>query len=501
MHQALLIPEVLLEIFAHVNEMILEPSESSLGIVLLSRKSLAALASTCKTFHEPAMDLLWGKIDMLESLLGCVTRLHPLIYRNNGRLRNWAEGVGPLSADEARQFLRHSARVRSLSIISNCHLHLFSVIPAELYDFPRLRSLTISTKFLNLFLSHTLHHRHLVTVNEDLQSIVTRCAALKHLYVCTPDTINAVDSTAAALSRISDIVRLCKQLVTLSCPLFDWAAWRHLSNLPTLTRVDAGDTRSDAAPPWPLERGIANFSPFSNVTALSFLLHSAAYAITIMQHSQFPSLKEFKMDVDVLSLPGAEQLFRALSHCKARETLEKIIVYSSYHEYDGPPNNSSVITHFLCFTQLRTLHLACFDFCLNLDNDILFEAMSTWPHMRDLEIEDVHLRNSPITFRSLLTALRLCPHLHTLEVPIDTTTVDIDPDVEPIQHTSLRRLELKTSGFPIAKAEAFARIIFSYLPHVDQVGGSIQRYWDEVNMHLKSLKDTALHVTRATSNT
>ncbi|KAG1778319.1 hypothetical protein EV702DRAFT_1196323 [Suillus placidus] len=490
MHHALLVPEVLLEIFAHV-------SEQSTGITALSQQSLAALVTTCKTFHEPAMDLLWSEIE-IEILLGCVTRLHPLIYCSSGS-RHWAEGVGPLSADEARQFLRHSARVRSLSIISKRLLPLFSVIHAELYDFPRLRSLTISTKFWDLFLSHTLHHRHLVTVNEDPQSIVTRCAALEHLRVVNPDAIDEGDSTADALSRISDTVRLCKQLVTLSCPLFDWAAWRHLSNLPTLTRVDAGYYYGDAAPPRPLEQDIANFSPFSNLTALSFRLRSAAYVITAVQYSQFPSLKEFTMAVEVLSLPEAEQLFRALSQCKACETLEKIkiIVYSSYHKYDDPPKLSA-IPHFLCFTQLQILRLTCYDFCINLDNDILLEDMSSWPHMRDLEIETSCLRHSRITFRGVFTALRLCPQLRTLQVAMDTTTVDIDPDVEPVRHTSLRILHLKTPGFHIANAEALARIIFSCLPCIILVGGVD---WDEVNMHLKSLKDAALHVTGATLNT
>lgn len=496
MHQALLVPEVLLEIFAHVTEVILKPfGPARFIVVVLYRESLAALATTCRAFHEPAMDLLWDEIE-IESLLGCVTRLHPLIYCS-GRLWNWAEGVRPLSTDEVHQFLRHSARVRSLTIISNRLLHLFSVIPAELYDFPRLRSLTISTRYMNLFLSHTLH----VAIDEDLQSIVTCCATLEHLCVITPDALDAVDSTADAVSRISLIVRSCKQLITLSCPLFDWAAWRHLSNLPTLTTLVVGDTRSDPAPPCPLERDIANFSPFSNVTALSFMLDSAPYAIAVMQHSQFPSLKEFKMDVDFLSSPEAEQLFRALSNCESCKTLEKIIVLSLYHEYDDDddtPNNSlSAIPHFHCFTQLQTLHLACFNFCINLDDDILLEAMSTWPHMRDLEIEDLRMHYSPITFRGIFRALHLCPQLHTLQVPIDGTAVNID--VEPIQHTSLRVLELKTLVSQIANAEALARIIFSCLPRINELGGIA--YWDEVNMHLKSLKDAALHATGTASNT
>ncbi|KAJ8584599.1 hypothetical protein M405DRAFT_746684, partial [Rhizopogon salebrosus TDB-379] len=44
---------------------------------------LAALARTCKTFHDPAMNLLWAELDDLDPLLGCVTvtNLFPtLIY-------------------------------------------------------------------------------------------------------------------------------------------------------------------------------------------------------------------------------------------------------------------------------------------------------------------------------------------------------------------------------------------------------------------------------------
>jgi hypothetical protein len=80
MHQALLVPEVLLEIFAHVNNI------SNITQTISTQKSLAALAATCKVFHEPAMELLWAEIDQLEPLLGCVTRLHPLIYRSDIRV-------------------------------------------------------------------------------------------------------------------------------------------------------------------------------------------------------------------------------------------------------------------------------------------------------------------------------------------------------------------------------------------------------------------------------
>jgi hypothetical protein len=76
MHPALLLVEVLREIFAY-----LKPSDST-SEKLLYRRSLAALATTCKPFYEPAMDLLWENMDDygIIVMLGCVPRLHPLVY-------------------------------------------------------------------------------------------------------------------------------------------------------------------------------------------------------------------------------------------------------------------------------------------------------------------------------------------------------------------------------------------------------------------------------------
>lgn len=73
MHQALLVPEIIMNIFEH----------AKMGVHAkkpLSQKALAALATTCKIFYEPAMDLLWSDIDGLLPLLGCITRLQPMIY-------------------------------------------------------------------------------------------------------------------------------------------------------------------------------------------------------------------------------------------------------------------------------------------------------------------------------------------------------------------------------------------------------------------------------------
>lgn len=82
MHRALHFSEVVLEILEYVNYQSINPASPSetASEVRRARKSMAALATTCKTFHEPAMDILWAAIDGLEPLLGCVKRLHPMMY-------------------------------------------------------------------------------------------------------------------------------------------------------------------------------------------------------------------------------------------------------------------------------------------------------------------------------------------------------------------------------------------------------------------------------------
>ncbi|KAG2096344.1 uncharacterized protein F5147DRAFT_656650 [Suillus discolor] len=504
MHQALLVPEVLLEIFAYVNTI---PSTTwqkteRFGYVntippTQITSTLAALARTCKIFHEPVMDLLWIEIHGLEPLLGCVARLHPLIYRRGTRwddIFSWAEGVEPLSAHEARQFLRHFSRIRTLNI-ERTHLQLISVIPANVYVFPRLRSLSLSIAYLNHFLPLTLHPRHLLNIDKSRQSFVTRCSALEHLYIHT----DGYYDIASQLSLLSDRIRRCTRLVTLSCPMLNWETWKHLSCLPTLLKLEIDQGYDDT--PSLSKRDIVNLS-FLNITSLSFRgLADAAEIITVIQHSQFPSLKKFKLAALYLYPEEAEQLFHALSCCKACQTLEEITICSPDEEH-GPSDSEPLtpVPHLLCFTQLRTLQLWFYNPCIYLDNGILLQAMFSWPHIRTLEINylddlDDHHASSEVSLHGLFTALSLCPQLHTLQILINLATIDVDPHAEPIQHTSLQTLELlDISQSQIADAEALARVISAWLPCVDKVN-SIGSTWDEVNKHLKSsTAATALYV-------
>ncbi|KAG1742460.1 hypothetical protein EDB19DRAFT_615498 [Suillus lakei] len=201
---------------------------------------------------------------------------------------------------------------------------------------------------------------------------------------------------------------------------------------------------------------------------------------------------EIKINLDTLRRAEADQLLRALSQCKACQTLEYVDIFAGDPAVEERSGNSfAPMRQFLCFRQLRTLQLVFPHCCSNLDNDLLFEAMSSWPHIRSLELMDPHLCSPAVPFRGFFAALRLCPHLQILRMYVDATHIDIDPTAELFQHTSLQTLDL--DSHKVADAETVARIILSMLPCVDQVnqvyaGGDCREEWQEVNRHLKSFK-------------
>jgi hypothetical protein len=404
------------------------------------------------------------------------------------RAPNWS-GVEPISEHEAHQFLRYAARVRYLSVGTEVHLHLLTVFPIlEARMFPRLLALEWkpdTNTMLHLFLSPTLRRCALTDVHSDSKSIGTLCHGLESLSIWGEVTLEAYD-----LSLLSESVRSCKRLKHLRCPSLDSAAWKYLSNLPTLVTLAICNGPYNAL----LDRDNIILAPFLNVTALTFHSRSATDIITIIQHSEFPSLKEFGATVDDLPWSDSEQLFHALARCKACHTLEIIHVDVFYPATERSDGTSTAIRQLLCFPQLRALRLSIQSF-IHIDNDVLLEAMPSWPHIRSLELYSQRLRvfqpEGPpptVTFRGLFAVLRLCPNLQALWLDIDAVNIDIDPENESFQHTSLQELDVCSS---IAEdPERVTRIISTMLPRISTViynptPFTSRGVWDEVNTRLR----------------
>ncbi|OJA19708.1 hypothetical protein AZE42_12163 [Rhizopogon vesiculosus] len=270
------------------------------------------------------------------------------------------------------------------------------------------------------------------------------------------------------------------RLKHLRCPSLDSVAWKHISNLPNLTTIIIYGTLDGFMLKW----DNVIFTPFLNVTSLFFRLQSVADIITVMQNSEFPSLKELRVKVDALPCLEAEQLVHALAQCNACHTLE----YVSVGCFDKPPDERSdkqlaVIKPLLCFPQLRTLDLSL-RHTIYLDNDLLLEAMSSWPHIHTLYLHSGNVRHPQfpptVTFRGLFAALRFCPHLTALSLDMDAVNIDVDPDAESFQHISLHYWNVGNSI--VEDREAVTRIILAMLPGVWELynRGRKGGVWDEI---------------------
>jgi hypothetical protein len=349
-------------------------------------------------------------------------------------------------------------------------------------------------RYVPLFFSPMLRHCH-VDMDCDFKSIARPCAVLEDLSICL-----SYNWSHTAMVILCDTIRSCTRLVKLCCPLLDFAAWKYISSLPTLVTLEINGMGVDELLNWD-GLGLAHFL---NLTALSLDLEEpsltcAKNIATVIQHSEFPSLKKFQSLVGIFPWRQVEQFLRALSRCKACDTLERLEVTIYDTELEVSDNPLPVIGHLLCFTQLRSLRLDIDDF-LYPDNVLLLEAMSSWPHIEHLQLYDFGCDKftRTITFRGLFAGLRLCPNLHTLQVSVDAANIDVDPKAELFQHPALHTLDLGLSR--IRDAEVVAFIIFSTLPLTSKV--EYTRYfdrddilaWKEVNRHLESFVGTRLEV-------
>lgn len=250
------------------------------------------------------------------------------------------------------------------------HFHLLANLPTDKCVFPSLFSLSFIVdhpyaRCLHLFLSPTLRRCNISAIHPNFTYIATRFAALEHL------SIEPFDDGVAGDPLLFNSVRLCKQLATLFCPPLNLAAWKHISNLPTLLTVKITEPRR--ASHWPLSWNTHDSASFCNLTGLFFYVNTAAYTIAAIQHSEFPSLQEFVMKVSILPLAEAEQLCRALSQCKANQSLKRIDRIS--HGLTSGKPSSTVITQFFCFTQLRILQ---FDFFIAASTLIMTFFCKPW---------------------------------------------------------------------------------------------------------------------------
>ncbi|KAH7909641.1 hypothetical protein BJ138DRAFT_1154807 [Hygrophoropsis aurantiaca] len=512
MHHALTIPEIIYEIFSYLPNLrgpYLRVRKGRGYHTNISHTTLAALAATCRTFREPALDMRWRRLPSVYSLIPLFPydiwdKYDPDEYNPDDVDLNFSRLP---STEEWIRFESYTSRIREIQVSKGGFEGMANVMATLLMKynahssrhlFPNLRTVTWCSQekselqFAHLFLPPSLR---CLTVEFDCFDPDPRAPGLVLLpeHQCPTLTQFRIrgpifsQSLIAAVSRALES-RPCQQLESLDCDQIDESALRYIAKLPTLKDL------SIYLPYW-----LSTYGPdegFINLQTLSLTASDLSAVVGFLPPTRLPlkSLRICIMPDNSYNLPSAplQQLFSRLSAGLRHTHL------TQFHLL-GPPHND--LRETLDFAALRPLSLfseltsvRLHGFCgFDLDDDALAELAGAWPHLEELTLEGCR-RTPEITLKGVRSLIRACPLLHTLELAIDATRLCFISSATPgedIHNDSIEALDLGKSTIdnPADVARILGDLFWAlkkvYCSHFQgNIRNPYAQLWDEVNAHL-----------------
>ncbi|KAJ7116932.1 hypothetical protein C8R44DRAFT_879462 [Mycena epipterygia] len=428
MHRCLQIREIL--------DMFFEPADSY--------GTLAALARTCTTFQNPALDILWRNQDTLMNLLRCMpTDLFSEEARyglkNTSTLTTLLRLLRPIVASDWERPRLYLHRVRAIISGTTGGVSLAEVFPALsafLKDdclFPNLSALhwwhdNRDFPYIYLFLTSTITNLSVSSDGVDshlslLSALPRKCPALKDVSVFlrhNPDQLKTLSSTVQ--NSLSIFIRALQHLEQLSIWVPDVAALEHIGRMPTLRSLELTT----------LPVAFAS-SPSSQTSMFVNLRHLALSDVDVQSATKFlqmcadAGLKSFEVEFTAPATSNQMENFAgALAQCSSsHSTLTYLTIDHSY----GVPGTWTNMSYIMDTKHLRTLF--CFSqlqqICIiwrhkvDLDDATVSDMARAWPCLEILKLpEPIHPR---VTLHSFPILARHCPHLRTLRMSFDTSGI------------------------------------------------------------------------------
>ncbi|KIJ05047.1 hypothetical protein PAXINDRAFT_103929, partial [Paxillus involutus ATCC 200175] len=264
MHPCLNIAEIQERIFAHVRGPVLYEGKLDYRqrqSIATARRTLAALARTCSSFTEPAVDVLWYDLDTFEPLL----RSLPLDVWSRGqypghplREARFSRDLRPSDWDYLQ---KHCSRVRILGrLVDNTfesdHPYVSGSVPVELLEtlfgdshtptcvFPKLEKLFWNHgeeavfRYFSKFLAPSLTCIRVATKDwtaarsSALRSLQHRCPQMNDFGFFFPGY--GYFFVGNQVEQFSDTIRTLHSVERLAVCAIDYHAFRHLSTSTTL---------------------------------------------------------------------------------------------------------------------------------------------------------------------------------------------------------------------------------------------------------------------------
>ncbi|KAH7930244.1 hypothetical protein BV22DRAFT_66416 [Leucogyrophana mollusca] len=481
MHRSLLIAEIQLSIFDQVFNVDRRPD----------RKTLAALARTCRAFTETALDVQWRHLDFFVRVIQCLPRdlwnldagsdgnISVLTFQRTMIPSDWA--VFQKYARRVRFVMgpgavTHSNPGRAISIDGQVFIALCSA-PAPIPLLPNLTSLNWNLRarghihILWRLISPSLTSLMLcvqastLTSPRDLSLLALLghvCPSLKEFHV-----VGAGDARGVVHALTWSVCRM-QNLTAITNHHLGSEAILHLARLPSLTHLTI------SIPP--------NFNPISTVLhlrkpAFSSLRELNVCSDTLVRTTAFLKLIDVAPEVVVARANSASgavvvaDLFATLaSSCSPNAVHNVRISDITYPSIEVDPQDYTIglqeLRPLLRFAKLRHLHLDT-ECSFALDDTTLLEMAKAWPNIVVLSLNryarwDIAAQVTPLGF---LTLLQRCPNLAELSIAIDFSSIDselpLDRPRSGFSTKTLEELHLGNSRveYPIAIAAFLADIL------------------------------------------
>ncbi|KAN0090753.1 hypothetical protein V8E55_004319, partial [Tylopilus felleus] len=374
-----------------------------------------ALARTCRTFKEPALDTLWSELSDLRPLARCLPNslvLITLASDNPSKCYLFKRPVEEIEWDTLRSYAR---RIRSVlnfgsALYPNC-VRTFLSPPTPEPLFPNLRYLRCV--FANE-ITPLLHQPlpSLVSLDYSESTLAPKCIRILSQFSPNIKKLSIrLDEPRPMFNKlISNYICRWSKPQAVYCPqiTLDMHDLTHLSRAPSLTQLSFA-LNTDAIPP------------------SDTLLFSTSRELKLFPEPSLLSLTDFAFEIGgYLSEQSITSSLVALQPSGMGDSITRLRLTQTHHSITFVRPNPLVLTADDLRPIMALRNLRCIDLNLGWNVDLtdtdLLELMSAWPHLGHLLINEVWgwQTFSGITPDGLVHLLQMCQSLRQLSVAIDT---------------------------------------------------------------------------------
>ncbi|KAL6306990.1 hypothetical protein BKA93DRAFT_926914 [Sparassis latifolia] len=421
--------------------------------------SLARLARTSRVFHNVSLDVLWYGQFGLANLIKCMPA--DLWTEDDGKL----SFTRPLLASDWERFDYYAHRIRALT------LSRYEKIPSPWIS-PNVTVGSNVFKALSLFRLSTPPLPNITQLGWSGGSAFTYCIMFLGPKLNLLQVTSTRPITAPALASVLSHLRY------LAAPLqsiyLNFQDWSNDYSKPLEQIADFPDLRTFSYTSGePLSVEILN-----SLKEFSLSTSSITVCVTVVSALSLRNIRS--VSFDVLHAASVGQLLEVVhDHC-SWESLESILIHTSFNARKGHPSDEVVaqasLRSLYDFHKMKNLTIMT-DSPLEMDNSDLQDMASSWPHLEELCLIYNPLvtsweQHSAITLQGLVPLVKQCPTLSVLSLPIAFTVGDGYTRLRPGGgHSNDRVTQLHCGGRCTAGPAQIASFLSDLFPNLQEIAG------------------------------